>query len=425
MVDNQYATKSLAEQVRWQLLWLGSGLFLACLLLLFIFAWRATELTTKGLLQLEAQSLLHLAAEQKEFQLPRGDTLSAYRTWNSIPDDQKSHFGQPPHVSGKIVETELINEKGEVEYLYILHHVEKGFGEIFLVARHSVAEIESAYMGLFYNAIQQAFWLTLVIFIALFFLVKWLISKTTKPLIMLSQWASHLSANPDQILDINFPVKELNQLAAQLSEGVNRIQAFNLREQQFLKHASHELRTPLAIIQTSLDTLDLQSNNTNRLIVQRALKASANMRNLTLALLWLARELDSPIKKSKVDVQSLCDQIYKNHRALIIDRDVEVRFIIHIDTIEVEKELFTIVTSNLIKNALQHSANGMIKINITKKDLRVVNPTDDQACLDSEPGFGLGLQLVQRICDKLDWVFDYQANTIQVSVAVTWNHSGS
>jgi signal transduction histidine kinase len=425
MADNRQVAKSLAEQVRWQLYWLGSGLFLACLILLFVYAWRATELTTAGLMQLEAQSLLHSAAEQEGYQLPRGETLSAYRSWDSIPDKQRDQFDHPPSASGEILEAELINEKGEIDYLYLLHQVEEGYGEIFLVGRHSSVEIESAFLDLFYGAVQQAFWQTLVIFVALFFLVRWLISKTTKPLFLLSQWASQLNTNPEQTLNICFPVEELNKLASQLGEGVSRIQAFNQREQQFLKHASHELRTPLAIIQASLDTLELQSDNTNHLIIQRALRASKNMRHLSLALLWLARELDSPIEKSKVNVHSLCDLIYEDHRALLIDRDIEVRFNLNIDKIEVEKELFSIVTSNLIKNALQHSADGLIKVSINSNDLSVVNPTNGQAMLPSEPGFGLGLQLVQRICNKLEWGFNYRVTGYQVNVTVTWNQNGT
>jgi signal transduction histidine kinase len=421
MDDKQQATISLVEEVRWQLLWLGAGLFLACLLLLFVYAWHATELTTNSLMQLEAQSLLHQAAEKEDFQLPRGKTLSAYRNWQSIPDRQRDHFGESPGLSGEILEATVTNEAGEVEYLYLLRHVDEHYGELYLVGHHSAVEIQEAFLDLFYSAIQQAFGLTTVIFIALFFLVRWLINRTTKPLTQLSQWAAHLGTNPDQPLTVNFPVKELNQLALQLREGVSRIQAFNLREQQFLKHASHELRTPLAIIQASLDTLDLQTNENNRVIVKRALKASANMRQLSSALLWLARELDSPIQKSKIEVGYLCEQIFAEHRTLLIDRDIKVRLNISVDTIEIEKDLYAIVVSNLIRNAFQHSGKGIVDIDITSSKLTVVNPASDQVGTDKELGFGLGLQLVERICNKLSWGFIYKANEKKVDVTVFIN----
>ncbi len=43
MFKKRSRTKTLAQQVRWQLLWLGGGLLLACLLLLFVFTWHAAD----------------------------------------------------------------------------------------------------------------------------------------------------------------------------------------------------------------------------------------------------------------------------------------------------------------------------------------------------------------------------------------------
>jgi signal transduction histidine kinase len=414
--------KSLAQQVRWQLLWLGSNLFVACLLLLLVFAWRATELTTTVLMQLEAQSLVRQVAEQPDLPLPVGKSLSAYRTWEDIPEKLRSHFEKRPDVRGEILQAELMGQSGDVEYLYLLHHIDDKYGELFLFSHHTEAEIEATYSELFHAAIKQAFWLTLVIFIALFFLVRWLIGRTTKPLSLLSQWASHLGKNPDQPLDVSFPVEELNQLALQLREGVSKIQAYNHREQQFLKHASHELRTPLAIIQASLDTLDFQNNPANQAIVHRALKASANMRQLSMALLWLARESERPVEKNQIDVHSLINQIIDDHRYLILGRDIDVRFSTDVEFIEIEKDLFSIVVANLIRNALQYGKNGIIEIAISAKALRVVNPAHTELSVDNETGFGLGLQLVQRICGKLSWGFHYQLDEANVCVTIDFAH---
>jgi signal transduction histidine kinase len=420
MTEQKQQAKSLAQQVRWQLLWLGSGLFVAFLLLLFVLAWHATELTTTSLMQLEAQSLVRQSAQQPHLSLPAGKTFSAYRKWGDIPDTLRRHFGSPPDADGIIYEAETTTESGEAEYLYLLHHLDDDYGELFLFSRHSAIEIEATFLDLFYVALKQAFWLTFIIFIALFFLIRWLIGRTTKPLSLLSQWASSLGKNPDQPLDVRFPVEELNQLALQLHEGVSLIQAYNHREQQFLKHASHELRTPLAIIQASLDTLDLQNNPANRSVVQRALKASANMRQLSTALLWLARESDRPVEKSQVEVRALCDQIIEEHQYLFLDRDIKVRFNISIDSLKIERDFFSIVISNLIRNALQHSTNGFIDIEVTARELRMVNPAKAEFCVNNESGFGFGLQLVQRICSKLAWDFKYRSEQGRVNVTVVF-----
>ncbi len=419
MFKKHQRIKTLAQQVRWQLLWLGGGLFLACLVLLFVFAWRATELTTTSLMQLEAKSLARQAADHPELPLASGKTFSAYRQWEAIPESLRQHFDNQSIVSGEIIEASFPGDDGDVEYLYLLHYIDNDNGELFLLSHHQAAEVEVVFIALFKAALNQALGLTLIIFVALFFLISWLIRRTTEPLALLSQWASTLGENPEQPSKVNFAIEELNQIAAQLHEGVDRIQAFNQREKQFLKHASHELRTPLAIIQASLDTLDLQNGKSDQPAVQRALRASANMRRLSAALLWLARESERPINKSLLDLRALCDQIIDDHRYLLSNRDIEIRTHINIDILEIESDLFSIVMANLVRNAFQYAASGIIEIEVSLSGLRIVNSIKPEADL-SILGFGLGLQLVQRICHKLDWQFYFNKEQHFVVVTVAW-----
>ncbi len=423
MSENQQRARTLAEQVRWQLLWLGTGLFFVCLLILLVFSWRAAVINTNSLMQLEAQSLIRQAAEYPDLPLPRGETFSAYRQWLDIPGSLRDYFDGPPLSSGKVMEARLANADGSIDHLYLLHYIDDDYGELFLLSRHSAAEIEEVSLAFFKTALNQAFWLTLIIFISLFFLVRWLIRRTTEPLALLSQWASRLGRNPDQPLSTSFPIEELNLLAAQLHQGVGRIQAFNQREQQFLKHASHELRTPLAIIQASLDTLDLQSNETSRPAVQRALKASANMRRLSAALLWLARESEQPVDKSDVDVRGLCEQIVRDHRYLVNNRQVDIGLHVDVGTLYIESELLSVVIANLVRNAFMYGVDGVIELKVSANGLRVANPVQAGACGEEyteSSGFGLGLQLVQRICFKLGWQFSFVVEQNFFVVTVAW-----
>lgn len=425
MATNHRApVKSLSEQVRWQLMWLGVGLFLACILLLFVFTWRSVELTTTSLMQLEAESLVRVAAENPGLPLPQGETFGAYRTWEEIPEYLRRHFENMPLRSGKIFEVSLSGIDGEPEHLYLLHHIDENYGELFLLSRHSATEIDAISASLVNSALSQALWISLIIFVALFFLARWLIRRTTEPLALLSQWAGNLSKNPDQPLKVDFPIEELNRLAAQLREGVDQLEIFNRREQEFLKHASHELRTPLAIIQASLDTLNLQSGNKDRPAVRRALRASANMNRLSTALLWLARDSERPIDKERVEAEKLCHQMIDDQRYLLGDRDIRVSVNAVTEIREIECEMFSIVLINLIRNAFQHSTNGTINVNILAGKLRISNPANDEtvATIDHmASGFGLGLQLVRRICQKLGWQFSFEKISNTVIVTITWS----
>ncbi len=424
MTKNHHRARTLAEQVRWQLLWLGASLFFVCLLILLVFAWRAAVLNTNSLMQLEAQSLIRQSIEHPDLPLPRGETFSAYRQWEDIPVSLRNYFSDSPVASGKVMEVSLANIDGSVDYLYLLHHIDGDYGELFLLSRHHAAEIEAVSLAFVKTALNQAFWLTLIIFISLFFVVRWLIRRTTEPLALLSQWASRLGKNPSQPLNTNFSIEELNRLATQLHEGVGRIQAFNRREQQFLKHASHELRTPLAIIQASLDTLNLQNNEVSRPAVQRALKASANMRRLSAALLWLARESEQPVDKSYIAIRDSCEQTIDDHRYLLNNRQVDICCHVSVDTLYIEDDLFSIVLANLIRNAFMYGADGVIELEISANGLRITNPVQTAANNEKgndSSGFGLGLQLVQRICAKLAWQFSVAIEQDFFVVTIAWH----
>jgi signal transduction histidine kinase len=315
----------------------------------------------------------------------------------------------------------MSDDENSIVYLYLLRQVDDERGEIFLLSRYDESELERVLEFFAKTAFGQALWLTVIIFATLFFLIHWLIRRTTEPLALLNRWATSLSTNPEQSSEVNFPIAELNEIAHQLREGVERIEAYNLREQEFLIYASHELRTPLAIIQASLDTLELQSNNTEQSTVARALRASANMRLLSTALLWLARESEQPIEKSQVVARTLCDQIIHDHRYLLDNRAVDVKTRITVDTLKIESDLLAIIIANLIRNAFQYSAEGAISVEMNQREVIVTNPIDTEEDT-TRAGYGLGLQLVKRICNKLQWQFSFIHSFKTVTVNVRWIH---
>lgn len=424
MSEKLLRVRSLTEQVRSQLLWLGLVLFLTCIVLLFFFAWRSIEVTTVSLVKLEARSLIRLTHEDSNFKLPREDNLSAYRSWQEIPEFWRQYFAGVQITENELIEVGTENADGELEYVYLLHHVDDQYGELYVLSRHSYADVDDIAITFFNTAISQALWFTLIIFVILFILIRWLIRRTTEPLSLLSRWAEELGKDPNKPLDINFPIAELNQLALQLREGVDRIHAFNQREQQFLRHASHELRTPLAIIQASLDTLSLQSGEVGQRSVQRALKASANMRSLSTALLWLARESEQVIEKSPVEVRSFCQQIIDDQRYLLNNREADIQLDVGVEVLEIENDLLSIVVSNLVRNAFQHCASGVINIKVSQSGFFISNAVDADSAAETA-GFGLGLQLTQRICHKLGWQFEYQQDLDRVNVSVAWGQASS
>jgi signal transduction histidine kinase len=339
-----------------------------------------------------------------------------------------------PDTQGEILEATRINKQGRLEYFYFHHHIDKDFGDLFLLSRHDADDIETVSWRLFLTTLEQAFWITFVLFCVLFLLIRWLIRRTSEPLILLSEWAENLGKNPYHPLKTDFPIQELNQLAAQLRDGVDKLETFNRREQEFLRYASHELRAPLGVIQASLDTLHLQQGSGENTSLIRALKASDNVRELISALLWLARDSSRAIDKSKVDLPKIIEQVITQHRPLITGRhgrEVKIDVAINCDekTLSIEEGPFRIVLSNLIRNAFQHNSGGDIIISASGQNLEVINETNSnmkpvdnapESNIDDTPiySFGLGLQLVQRICQKCGWQFQFSECDDQVRVSI-------
>ena len=414
----------LARTLRRQLLWIGLAMTLGCLALVFSFVVNAIELTTDNLTRLEAEAIAQEVQANPETPLPNSKRLSAWRSWQEIPEASRQYFDHKEVLLGEPVEAVKELENGEFEYLYLLHYQNDEFGSLYLLSHHSEQEIESAITQLLDSAIWQSVLLTLVILAVLFVVIAWFIRRTLEPLKLLSGWSKQLNQQPDQAIDINFPITELNEIAHQLRQGVDQVREANDREQQFLKHASHELRTPLAVVQASLDTVNLQLSNAKALAdnpirrpIQRALKASERMIQLSDTLLWLARESDKTIPKETVDIKALCTQLVSDHQYLLRQKQLEIKLLIIVKSIEIEAPLFSIVLANLVRNALQHSGDGEVTIQLDQYYLQISNPAQGE-CDNSEPSFGLGLQLVQRICQKTGWDFTFQHRDGQVQVTI-------
>ncbi len=418
---NPGRAKSLAEQIRQQLLWLGLVLFVSCLVLVFVFSLRSTTLITEKLMMLEAETLLRQIQQRPDTLLPRNKVFSAYRRPQNLPKSVLKFFGEATIPSEQVIEIPFSDRDDTPGFFYLLRHGDPDGEELITLSRHNADEVATIFDAFFTRALVEALWLTAIIFIALFFLIRWLIRRTSEPLELLSQWASVLNTQPDQSGNIIFPIEELNQIASQLREGTAKLQVYNEREQQFLKHASHELRTPLAIIQASLDTLDLKSDASTQVVVQRALKASANMRQLCATLLWLARESRGGEIKSPTDLAALCRQIIGDYQSLLRHRRIEIRTTFSAGIIDIEKDLLTIVISNLVRNAFQHSAVGTVKLQGSDCGISISNPVDTKMTPDDGIGRGLGLQLVQRICKKQKWRYSFTSNSEAAVVTVYWS----
>lgn len=226
---------------------------------------------------------------------------------------------------------------------------------------------------------------------------------------LLSNWAAKLKTNT-HLEQEEFPIAELNNVAQQLKDSLKHITEYNQREQQFLKYASHEIRTPLATIQACLDTLDIQLQGSTNKTVKRAIRASDTINRLSTSLLWLARGSDTKVNSSIIDLALFCNRQIDAHKYLHSKRNIEFKLVFNSNFIEIEEDLFMVVFANLLRNACQNTESGIITIIFNSDSFSISNPIDSIALDSSKVGnsFGIGLELVMRICKKLEWTFTYK-----------------
>ncbi|MZI95297.1 sensor histidine kinase [Vibrio sp. CAIM 722] len=256
------------------------------------------------------------------------------------------------------------------------------------------------------NLILYAF-LALVFFAAgLYFLFR----HIARPQEKLVDWARNLTPEQLELERPDFYFNELNRLADIIKSSLSSVQVSLKRERSFLANASHELRTPIAVVRSNAELMnkliDKPHNEDNhekqKQVMQRILRAGITMTDLCETLLWLNRREQSELPLGKVSLANLVDQVSRELNYLLRDKSVEVEINIQEATFELPKTLCRIVIANLIRNAYQHTHSGKVFISQKGTKVSIVNHND--GTLDDESlGFGLGLELTNRIIRQYDW----------------------
>ncbi|MEL0630030.1 HAMP domain-containing sensor histidine kinase [Psychromonas aquatilis] len=237
-----------------------------------------------------------------------------------------------------------------------------------------------------------------------------ILRKVTKPIEKLISWAKRL--NKQQIFQPHpdFHYSELNSLAKILQSSLQSVQESLDREQQFLGYASHELRTPIAVTRTNTELLRKMiekdiSKEKQLQVLDRIERASLNMTDLTETLLWLNRKSDKSIPLKHFSIGLLTSQLAAESNYLLNGKNIEVDIQTDDQEYLLPEVLCRIIINNLIRNAFQHTNEGKIIITQIDKKLVIHNQNISQSQIKNELGFGLGLELTERLVKHYDWQY--------------------
>lgn len=210
---------------------------------------------------------------------------------------------------------------------------------------------------------------------------------------------------------------EVSAIAESFDRYMERLDGFVEREQLFTSAAAHELRTPLAVIQGATEVLAEQPNlpAAAARATARLQRAVRDMREFIEALLFLSREeRRDDAERARCELRRIVVQLGDDYRALAGEKPVAIEVMARDEVwLDAPPALPAIVVSNLLRNALEHTASGTIRIVLDGKTLRIEDTgegieADAQAALFTR-GFttktrgGMGLHLTKRICDRFGW----------------------
>ena len=223
---------------------------------------------------------------------------------------------------------------------------------------------------------------------------------------------------------------EVGLLAGTIEKTLERIGAFVERERYFTGSASHELRTPITVISGAIELLEQSDlSAADAKAVDRVRRATLDMKATIEMFLCLARETDDGLYDEHFLVRPLVSQAIDQHRYLLNGKSVDVD--IHdlaSPRVRGHPQAFSIAVSNLVRNAFEQTLDGQgpITIRIEKNELFVTNQVSSDADARHTPieassqGYGLGLGIVQRLCERNGWSFSLNVDEARVAARLSW-----
>lgn len=320
-----------------------------------------------------------------------------------------------------------------------LRHLEPGFHEVFRgpLSYHAMVEVVDGrrYVLLqdqsdFEERERVLFAVVLVGFVlalALAVFLGWVLARRVMaPVVRLARQVRHR----DQLLGLapplapDYAADEVGELAVAFDATLGRLRSALTRERMFTSDVSHELRTPLMVLASSCELLleNPALDTRARAQVERIARACEEMRDLVQTFLMLARtQREDATMTPKVGLRSVAEQLVALWRGPIESKGLTLNFCP--DAADQSSEtlynatFLHAVMGNLLRNALHYTDSGFITLTLQTdgflvEDSGVGIPEEKREAM-FEPfvrgneqrgeGLGLGLSLVQRICENQGW----------------------
>ncbi len=203
------------------------------------------------------------------------------------------------------------------------------------------------------------------------------------------------------------------------NQFITRMESSMQRERNFTRNASHELRTPLAVVKANLDLLErFDQPEKRQSVIERMRRTVDGMEDLVETLLLLARDAESSLTTSSVSLNELLAELLDELGEALSQPGVVHRLSAQGELkVEAPRRVLVILFTNLIRNAMMYTDRGFVEVIIDRRGVVVKDTGCGMGADDiermfepfvrghdrSNEGYGLGLAIVRRLCDRFGW----------------------
>lgn len=266
---------------------------------------------------------------------------------------------------------------------------------------------------------------TLIAVLVAFFLARLIASSVLEPVLRLAQRVRAVDpACAPRRLAAGFADDEVGELARVFEQRLRQLHEFTASERLFTSDVSHELRTSVAIIAGAAETLLMRSqmHAWARAAVVRIRVAAQEMQDLIDAFLALGRAPSTsaarhPPRRVNTVLHAEIERLRAQVDAPTVVLDEQT-----VLTLPCPAPLVTVAVRNLLDNAARYAPDGPVRITLQPDALTVDDSGKGLADADIARAFdrhqrlavevpngeGLGLAIVQRICERLGWQIEAQ-----------------
>lgn len=226
------------------------------------------------------------------------------------------------------------------------------------------------------------------------FIIFYIIQKSLKPLITLSNQLKKKSTDDLSLISIKQETHELTPVIDRLNSLFERLRDSFDREKQLTANAAHELRTPISVL--TINTHNLLEDYKSGTVTESAIvELEANVQRMAhvieqvIALYRFTPE-NFVFKTENVNVESLLQEVISNNYEAVLKYNQNITLVS--EHILVSGDYFALYTlfENLVRNAIKYSGeNSTINIKM------LVNENTLSVCVEDSGSGVEGAELEQ------------------------------